>query len=101
MNKNLLTILGCSGSVALSLLNTNSVVAKEYIFTAPEIDNQAAAIPARETDYPLADCSCEEYDAETAAQLDKEGDKAITLYGCDCAGCRNMVRNFAVESGQS
>ena len=93
MNKKLLTILGCSGSVALSLLNADSAAAKEYVFTAPDLEAQTAEIPASETDYPFADCSCDEYDAKTAAELDREGDKAISLYGCDCAGCRNLVRN--------
>ena len=101
MNKKLLTTLGCSGSVVLSLLGANSVSAKEYVFTAPEIDSQIAEIPARETDYPFVDCSCNEYDAETAAELDREGDKAIELYGCDCAGCRNLVRNFDADEQQS
>jgi hypothetical protein len=36
MNKKLLTVLGCSGSVVLSLMTTNSVNAREYVFTAPE-----------------------------------------------------------------
>jgi hypothetical protein len=94
MNKKLLTTLGCSGSVALSLLSANSANAKEYVFSAPKLDSQLAEIPASETDYLFADCSCAEYDAETAAELDREGDKAISLYGCDCAGCRNMVRNI-------
>lgn len=94
MNKKLLTVLGCSGSLAFSILGTNSVNAKEYVFTAPEPDKSVAEIPQRETDYPFADCSCSEYDAETAAELDREGDKAINLYGCDCAGCRNLVRNL-------
>lgn len=93
MNKKLLTVLGCSGSVALSLLSANSASAKEYVFTAPELED-TAEIPASQTDYPFADCSCDEYDAETAAELDREGDKAISLYGCDCAGCRNLVRNI-------
>ena len=101
MNKKLLTTLGCSGSVALSLLGANSVSAKEYVFTAPEIDSQITEIPARETDYPFVDCSCDEYDAETAAELDREGDKAIQLYGCDCAGCRNLVRNLDGDEQQS
>ena len=101
MNKKLLTTLGCSGSVALSLLGANSVSAKEYVFTAPEIDSQIAEIPARETDYPFVDCSCNEYDPETAAELDREGDKAINLYGCDCAGCRNLVRNLNTDEQQS
>ena len=100
MNKKLLTTLGCSGSIALSILGADSVSAKEYVFTAPELD-KLAEIPERETDYPFADCSCQEYDAETAAELDREGDKAIQLYGCDCAGCRNLVRNFDSDLGQS
>ena len=94
MNKKLLTVLGCSSSVALSLVSANSVNAKEYVFTAPQSDRQVSNIPERQTDYPFADCSCDEYDAETAAELDREGDKAIDLYGCDCAGCRNMVRSL-------
>ncbi|MGF1591042.1 MAG: hypothetical protein ACFCU7_17710 [Pleurocapsa sp.] len=101
MNKKLLTTLGCSGSVALSLLSANSVNAKEYVFTAPELDNQIAEIPKSETDYPFADCSCNEYDAETAAKIDREGDKSIELYGCDCAGCRNLVRNIEPSQPQS
>jgi len=102
MNKKLLTILGCSGSVALSLLNADSAAAKEFVFTAPELADRTAKIPASETDYPFADCSCNEYDAETAAKLDREGDKAISLYGCDCAGCRNLVRNInGVEEPQT
>ena len=102
MNKKVLSILGCSGSVALSLLSTNSANAKEFVFTAPELEAQTADIPASQTDYPFADCSCDEYDAETAAELDREGDKAISLYGCDCAGCRNLVRNIdSVDEPQS
>ena len=97
MNKKLLTVLGCSSSLAFSMLGTSSVNAKEYVFTAPEPDKSIAEIPQSETDYPFADCSCSEYDAETAAELDREGDKAINLYGCDCAGCRNLVRNLNSE----
>ena len=100
MNKKLLTTLGCSGSVVLSLLGANSVSAKEYVFTAP-VDNQLAEIPESQTDYPFADCSCSEYDAETAAEIDRQGDKAIELYGCDCAGCRNLARNYDSEQPQS
>lgn len=99
MNKKLLTTLGCSGSVALSLLSANSAGATEYVFTAPETDNKIAEIPASKTDYPFADCSCDGVDADTAAEMDRQGDRAIQLYGCDCAGCRNLVRN--IDSGQS
>ena len=100
MNKKLLTILGCSSSIALVALGAETSHSKEYVFTAPELDSQVVAIPQSDVDYPLIDCSCQEYDAETAAQLDKEGDKAIELYGCDCAGCRNLVRNIDSEPKQ-
>ena len=101
MNKNLLTVLGCSGSVALTLMTANPAAAKEYVFTAPEAESELANIPERQTDYPFADCSCDKLDAETAAELDREGDKAIELFGCDCAGCRNIVRTQNSESNQS
>ena len=101
MNKKLLTVLGCSGSVAFSLLGADAAQAKEYVFTAPELADRTAEIPQSETDYPFADCSCDSYDAETIKMLDREGDKAIDLYGCDCAGCRNLVRNDGVDSSQT
>jgi hypothetical protein len=94
MNKKLLTALGCSSSVALALLGADSASAKEYVFTAPELNRQVAEIPESKTDYPFADCNCNEYDAKTAAELDRQGDRAIQLYGCDCAACRNLVRNI-------
>lgn len=101
MNKKLLTALGCSSSVALAMLGADAVNAKEYIFTAPEANKPVAEIPQSDTDYPLIDCSCQEYDAETAAELDREGDKAIERYGCDCAGCRNLVRNIDSDRERS
>lgn len=101
MNRQILTLLGCSGSIALTIAGADAVNAKEYVFTAPQLNSQATEIPQSETDYPFADCSCQEYDAETAAELDREGDKAIQLYGCDCAGCRNLVRNLDSDQQQS
>lgn len=97
MNKKLLTILGCSGSVALTIAGANTARAstpQEYVFTAPEIANEVADIPRSDTDYPFYDCSCDSYDPATAAAVDREGEKAIARYGCDCAGCRNLVRNL-------
>ena len=95
MNKQVLSVLGCSSSIALSLLTSNPAEAntKEYVFTAPEV-NQLADIPASKADYPFYDCSCSEYDAEAIEAIDREGDKAIAAFGCDCAGCRRLVRNL-------
>lgn len=101
MNKKLLTTLGCSGSIVLSILGADAVNAKEYVFTAPEADSSVAEIPQSEQDYPFVGCGCSSYDAETAAEMDREGDKAIELFGCDCAGHRNMARGLEASPGQS
>ena len=97
MNKQILTTLGCSGSIALGLLTANTAEANtssEYIFTAPEINQELANIPESSADYPFFDCTCSEYDADMIEQVDREGDKAIARYGCDCAGCRRLVRSL-------
>lgn len=94
MNRQILTVLGCSSSIALTLLGgdvARANTANEYVFTAPDIES---AIPRSETDYPFFDCSCSEYDAATVEEMDREGDKAIAVYGCDCAGCRRLVRSL-------
>lgn len=99
MKKELLTVLGCSGSLAIALATTNPAQANtnlEYVFTASESENQELAdIPTSETDYPWYDCTCSEYGESEIEQLDREGDKAIELYGCDCAGCRNLIRQLS------
>lgn len=97
MDNKLLTALGCSGSIALSLLSTNPASANsstEYVFTAPGTDSEVVQIPSRSTDYPLYDCSCSEYTPEMIEKLNQESDKAIELFGCDCAGCLRLVRNL-------
>ncbi|AFZ34170.1 hypothetical protein Sta7437_0569 [Stanieria cyanosphaera PCC 7437] len=100
MNKELLTVLGCSSSLALALMTANSAEAnnaKEYVFTAPNLNNLPVA---SETDYPFYDCSCSEYNQADINRIDRQGDQAINLFGCDCAGCRNLVRNLE-ETPQS
>ena len=97
MDRKLLTVLGCSSSIALSLLSSNPAKANstnEYVFTAPVTDSNLVNIPASETDYPFYNCSCSEYDPAMTESMDREGDKAIDLYGCDCAGCRRLVSNL-------
>ncbi len=97
MDRKLLTVLGCSSSIALTLLSTNPAKASsatEYVFTAPINDSSVTKIPASDVDYPFYDCSCSEYDPAMIESLDREEDKAIDLYGCDCAGCRRLVRNL-------
>ena len=97
VNKKTLTLLGCSGSIALTLLSGNAAEANtnsEYVFKAPDISQELADIPESQADYPFFDCSCMEYDADTVEAIDKEGDRAVALYGCDCAGCRRLVRSL-------
>jgi hypothetical protein len=97
MNKQILTVLGCSSSIALTLLGNNAVEANtsnEYVFKAPNNNQELTEIPASQKDYPFFDCSCNEYNPEALEAVDREGDKAIALYGCDCAGCRRLVRNL-------
>ncbi len=97
MDRKLLTVLGCSSSIALSLLSTSPAQANssaEYVFTAPLTDSDVAEIPASETDYPFYDCSCSEYNSAMIESLNREEDKAIQLFGCDCAGCRRLVWNL-------
>lgn len=90
MQTNVLTVLGCSSSIALLLLTGDPAQAKtetslrEYVFTAPN---------ASETVAELSEISCECNNVSSEATFDQEGDRAVLLYGCDCAGCRFMARN--------
>ena len=75
MDKKLLTVLGCSGSVALTLLSSNPAQAnseREYVFNAPELESEIVEVPYSDTDYPFYDCSCSEYNAAEVEALDRE-----------------------------
>ncbi|NJN85104.1 MAG: hypothetical protein HC881_00670 [Leptolyngbyaceae cyanobacterium SL_7_1] len=91
MNRDALTWLGCSSSIALTLLavqpaHANTTI-REVVFTAEGIQDE------------LVECTCTSGDSSLEAQLDAEGDRAIELLGCDCAGCRNFVQQLA-QSGR-
>jgi hypothetical protein len=100
MKKDVLTLLGCSSSVVITLMTVSSAHAnnppvQEYVFTAADeateiltVENPQEDLVAETSDW--GDCSCNETDALT----DAEGERAIATYGCDCAGCRYMVRNL-------
>lgn len=102
MKKDLLTLLGCSSSLALTLMtvpsaSANSVPVQEYVFTSAGDGTEVIAI-----EYPsdnlmadavdLSNCGC---NAPDLSVTDTEGDLAIATYGCDCAGCRFLVQNMA------
>jgi hypothetical protein len=92
MNKNILSVLGCSGSLALALVNVTSATAqptdtnvKELVFKAPTIDRVEIN---KDAEKQPTSSNLDE------AMSDREGQKAIDLYGCDCNGCRNLVSSL-------
>lgn len=92
MHRETLTWLGCSSSIALTLLavqpaHANTSTTREVVFTAEGIQDE------------LVECVCTSGGDSLEAQLDAEGDRAIELLGCDCAGCRNFVQQLA-QSGR-
>jgi hypothetical protein len=91
MKKELLTVLGCSSSLVLTLLTgtpanaeSSSFPVREYFFTAPT---------SEPTENALEDCGCTMENAIEADFTEEEGDLAIERFGCDCAGCRYIVRS--------
>lgn len=85
MNKNLLTLLGCSGSVALMLLAVNPANASTRISPNPTIEpnGEIAVNPATNQD--------ESQSSLPEINSDKIGNLATITLGCDCAGCRTQV----------
>lgn len=98
MKKNLLTLLGCSSSLAITLMSVPSVGAndlpvKEYVFTSADEGTEVLAVEQLQenlvSDNIDAGCGC-----QSTEVTDAEGDLAIATYGCDCAGCRFLVRDL-------
>ncbi|PSF35653.1 hypothetical protein C7H19_15535 [Aphanothece hegewaldii CCALA 016] len=99
MKKDLLTLLGCSSSIALTLLTVpsayaNNVPVQEYVFTSANEGTEILAVEhptenliADQADF--ANCSCQDINMS-----DAEGERAIALYGCDCAAHRLLVQNL-------
>jgi len=85
MNKNLLTLLGCSGSVALMLLAVNPAHASTPISPNPSIDPNGQIAVNAGINQDESQSSLPEINS------DKIGDLAVITLGCDCAGCRTQV----------
>ena len=102
MQSNVLTLLGCSSSIALALLTGNATQAnaetalQEYVFTAPDAPVTALQTIADRSQMPC-ECSNSNNSDNSDASVDLEGDRALKLYGCDCAGCRFMASNAGSE----
>lgn len=85
MNKNLLTLLGCSGSLALVILSVNPANAS----TTP---SQDAGI--KETSQIAVNAGISQDEGQSSLpeiNSTKIGELAIITLGCDCAGCRSQV----------
>ncbi|MDG2617480.1 hypothetical protein HPC62_16220 [Thermoleptolyngbya sichuanensis A183] len=89
--KRFLTWLGCSGAVALGLvlpkpLLAQTVPIRELIFSSTQTGEM---VPPDDLD-----CGCTGLGDGLAVLTgsDAEGDMAIALRGCDCAGCRFIAR---------
>jgi hypothetical protein len=104
MNRDALTLLGCSGSLVVALLTANPAQAntaplRELKFVAP------GANEIQQVNIPVAvdnlDCGCTQQDSDYSSvnSSDTIGDLAIENMGCDCAGCRNIVVQ-SVQLGQ-
>ncbi len=100
MNKNILTVLGCSSSITLALLTNNSANAntiKDYTFAAPNI-TEAEMVEISKIENNLNDCTCSNYNSNIYMN-DALGDLAIAQRGCDCAGCRYITLS-QVQQGE-
>ena len=85
MNKNLLTLLGCSGSLALILFNVNPANAS----TTP---SHNAGI--KETGEIALNTGITQDDSQSSLpeiNSEKIGNLATLTLGCDCNGCRTQV----------
>lgn len=91
MNRDKLTLLGCSGSLAFMLLTSNAANAGK---TTPndlvDIEFRAPNVEAVNTPVVQED---PQYSTQDALDVNNDtiGDLAAAKFGCDCAGHRNQV----------
>ena len=106
MNRDTLTLLGCS-SLAVMLLTTHNAANANTI--APQnVERQNVNRPVEiEFKAPNAD----QVDVKASSQEDPQpeslevmsdtvGNQAVEQYGCDCKGCRNQVLSMVQSSKQ-
>lgn len=95
MNKDALTILGCSSSLAFMLLmspaKAGTIAPQSVGFGA------TATTAAQKVDAPISQA----YSQSTSLDpnSDTVGDLAIAKLGCDCPSCRNSVIQM-IQSGR-
>ena len=106
MDKQTLTWLGCSSSLALLLVPAARVSANpsvlEIEFVSPAVlespqvldqFNERDAAEPKLTGLPSCTCG----DLSPAQAAEAEGQLAIESLGCDCAGCRTIVRQLIAD----
>ncbi|OCR01160.1 hypothetical protein BCD67_17480 [Oscillatoriales cyanobacterium USR001] len=97
MNQNLLTLLGCSSSIALMLLTANPAHANTVT-----TQNGGAEDPATiAIEIEIVGESQEQWGTDSPSldiYSDRIGDRAILELGCDCAGCRTQVSKMIKQS---
>lgn len=96
MNNNALILLGCSSSLSLVLFTSHVANA------APVVPQDGRFVGATEAAVQTANVSPDQEHPQDSvlASPDREGDLAITKFGCDCPGCRRVV-NQMVEQDSS
>ncbi|MCC3509847.1 hypothetical protein [Microcoleus sp. PH2017_28_MFU_U_A] len=85
MNKNLLTVLGCSGSLSLMLFAVNPANASAPIAPNFSIERNGEISANPDINQDETQSSLPEINS------DKIGDLALITSGCNCAGCRVQV----------
>ncbi len=91
MNRDQLTLLGCSGSLAFMLLTSNAAKAGKSVpkdlvdieFRAPNVEAVNTPVAQEDPQSPLQDA--------LNVNSDRIGDLAAAKFGCDCAAHRNRV----------
>jgi hypothetical protein len=85
VNKNLLTVLGCSGSLSLMLFAVNPANASAPIYPNFSIERNGEISANPDINQDETQSSLPEINS------DKIGDLALITLGCNCAGCRTQV----------
>lgn len=96
MNRDTLTMLGCSGSLAFMLLMGNGATASTLSpqsvgFVGTKTTGAQTVNPALSQGNPQS--------TSLDANSDTIGDMAIARFGCDCPSCRNKILQM-VQSGR-
>lgn len=97
MNRNALTLLGCSGSLVLMLATGNAAQANPA--TPLYGDAISKATPTNHQSVATSNPQTNSHYANLDPNSDKVGDLAIAKFHCDCPACRVAVVQM-LQTGQ-